>query len=182
MGADWETFAIRFKEHDPAENWEERLLEIVDRLKAFDPPCGNPFRYPDVFNINREKKFCEMIRYDEVYGNMDHIYDAIEAFFDQEFPSVDYELHWQEMYGDLGDNITIVEDGTKYHGGTGFDICWLDSDDKDDKQENPYHIPDDIRPLFEEKMENMIKESKESDLSDLREETAYLFWFCDQFK
>ena len=171
MGADWETFAIRFKEHDPAENWEERLLEIADRIKSFHPPCGNPFNYPDVFNIDREKKYCEMIRYVEVYGRIDVMYDTIVEFLIRKFPSLDFEFHQLEKYGDIGGPITIVEDGSKFSCGVS-----LFSDDEEDEQENPYHISKSIWPVVEDNIEEAAKDP------DFVEETAFLYWFCDQFK
>ena len=194
MGADWANFAVRFKEHVSTDNWEDRLHEVVKRIALFDPPCDSVFTgyendtgeivpSADSLIFNPQKKYCEMIWYEEVWGYLDEMYDALVAFITTEFPTLDFELHQQMMYGNLSDRITIVENGKMHQADTVCNFgkeCYSGFGEyytgfgSPDRENDPYHIPYDFWPLISPLIE-------EKDIEG-HMETAFLYWFCDQFK
>ena len=143
---------------------------------GFEEDNGEIISGADSVIFNHQKKYCEMIRYEEVYGELDEMYDALAAFIIQEFPTLDFELHQQMMYGNLSDRITIVENGKMHQTNTQCSFgeeFFEDLASPDDGEDDPYHIPGDIWPLISP----LIDEGIEGP-----EETAFLYWFCDQFK
>ncbi len=187
MSADFEVFAVRYKEHTPTEGWDQRKIEIAEKLASFAD-----YDYEDGFSENAERGYCDLWLGDEIYGDIEQMRKSMIDYLIKNQPDVDFEFHHLESYGDITDYIIIYENGKKNKAERAVENVEYALEAVQElweEEERPGDPPEDMEGLMKVKEYRIPKKSDRNPyqipkiiLSDDEEFPPAIVWFCDQFK
>ena len=120
MGADWIVFEIRYREKNNVFNQEKRK-NIEEFILNYAEDA-----YIEAGIMKKHLPKYSRILFDECFGSIGEFCNLPEDL-KAEYPDIQFEFHYLEWYGEVGDEVWIYDGEKLYH--RTWDVCPSDGDD-----------------------------------------------------